>query len=59
VAEGILRFGLLQLFHYPASLGELMVHVILRQALYNGVLGAGCLVGVAVLEAMRERLSWR
>jgi rod shape-determining protein MreD len=59
VAEGTLRFGLLQLFHYPASLGELMVHVILRQALYNGVLGAACLVAVAVLEAMRERLSWR
>ena len=29
VAEGLLRFGLLQLFHYPASLPALLMDVIL------------------------------
>ena len=46
VAEGLLRFGLLQLFHYPARLSELFVHVILPQALYNGFVGAACVVAV-------------
>ncbi len=36
---------LLQLFHYPAPFGELMVHVILPQALYNGFLGAALRAG--------------
>lgn len=59
LAEGLLRFGVLQLFHYPASLGELMVQVVLRQALYNGFLGAACLVAIAGFEVMRARRSWK
>ena len=35
---GVLRFGLLQLFHYPVPFGELLSGVILPQAGYNAVL---------------------
>src|SRR4029077_17407747 len=38
VAEGLVRFGLLKLFQFPAPFGELMVYVVLPQALYNGFL---------------------
>jgi rod shape-determining protein MreD len=53
VAEGLARFFLLQFFHYPAALGQLMVHVVLPQALYNGVVGAACVM----VEAIR-RQGW-
>jgi rod shape-determining protein MreD len=43
VADGVLRFGLLQLFHYPAPLGELLARVIVPQAGYNGVLALAAL----------------
>jgi len=59
VGEGLLRFGLLQLFHYPAGLSALMADVILPQALYNGILGAACLVAVGLAEAARARMTWR
>lgn len=59
LAEGLLRFGLLQLFHYPASLGALLVEVILPQALYNGVLGAACIVAMLGLEAARAHATFR
>jgi cell shape-determining protein MreD len=59
LAEGVLRFGLLQLFHYPASLGTLLVEVILPQALYNGVLGAACVVAMLGLEAARAHATFR
>lgn len=59
VGEGLLRFGLLQLFHYPASLSAVLADVIAPQALYNGVLGAACLVAVGLAEAARARTSWR
>jgi len=55
----LLRFGLLQLFHYPASLGALLVEVILPQALYNGVLGAACIVAMYGLEAARAHATFR
>jgi rod shape-determining protein MreD len=59
IAEGLLRYCLLQLFHFPASFGELLVYVILPQALYNGFLGAGCVLIMAVSLAWRSRLwSW-
>jgi len=58
VAEGVLRFGLLQLFHFPASLGELLVHVILPQALYNGFLGAACVLAVEAAHTLRRRHTW-
>jgi rod shape-determining protein MreD len=59
VAEGLLRFGLLQLFHYPASLPALLADVILPQALYNGVLGAACLVAMTASEAVRAQIELR
>jgi rod shape-determining protein MreD len=40
VLDGLARFALLQLFHYPAPLGELLARVIVPQAGYNGVLAA-------------------
>jgi rod shape-determining protein MreD len=52
VAEGMLRFGLLQLFHYPASLADLLVRVILPVAVLNGVLAA-CALTLPIL-----RLRW-
>lgn len=58
VAEGILRFGLLQLFHFPASFRELLAHVILPQALYNGFLGAACVLAVEAAHTLRRRYTW-
>jgi rod shape-determining protein MreD len=55
VAEGLARYLLLQFFHFPASLGELMAHVILPQALYNGFLGSLCALGMALAAAVRRR----
>ena len=48
VADGALRFALLQLFHYPAPFGELLARVILPQAGYNGLLAALAVVAPAV-----------
>ena len=50
VADGALRFAVLQLFHYPAAFGELLGAVILPQAAYNGVLAAA-VVAVPVFRA--------
>jgi rod shape-determining protein MreD len=58
VAEGVLRFGLLQLFHFPASLGDLLVHVILPQALYNGFVGAACVLAVETAHVISRRHTW-
>ena len=58
IAEGLLRFGLLQLFHYPARLSELFVHVILPQALYNGFVGAACILALEVAQTLRRRPTW-
>ena len=43
VVDGLARFALLQLFHYPAPLGELLTRVIVPQAGYNGILAAAAL----------------
>jgi rod shape-determining protein MreD len=59
VVEGLARWALLQAFHYPAPLHAVLVDVVLPQALYNGVLGAACLVAMTVAEALRPRLNWR
>jgi hypothetical protein len=58
VAEGLVRFGLLQLFHFPASIGDLLVDVILPQALYNGFLGAACVLAVTLAHSLRGRHTW-
>jgi rod shape-determining protein MreD len=58
VAEGFLRFGVLQLFHFPAPLGELLTHVILPQALYNGFAGAACVLAVEAARTLNRRHTW-
>jgi rod shape-determining protein MreD len=55
VVEGLARFCLLQFFHYPVSLGGLMMHVVLPQAVYNGFIGAACVLCVEGLDAARRR----
>jgi rod shape-determining protein MreD len=57
VVEGVGRFLLLQMFHYPAAFGDLMLHVILPQALFNGLVGTLCILAEAGVELMRRR-SW-
>jgi len=57
VAEGLLRFGVLRLFHFPTPFGDVMLQVILPQALENGALGAAALFGLAALDAVRARLE--
>jgi rod shape-determining protein MreD len=53
VAEGVARFGLLQLFRFPAPFGELMAYQVLPQALYNGFLGAAVVFALALVEYFR------
>jgi rod shape-determining protein MreD len=43
VADGLGRFALLQLFHYPAPLGEIFTRVIVPQAGYNGLVAVAAL----------------
>jgi len=57
LVEGVARFGLLQLFHFPASFAELMTYVVLPQAIYNGFLGAALVLALAWAESVRERAS--
>lgn len=58
ISEGLGRFLLLQMFHYPAAFGDLMLHVILPQALYNGLIGTLCILAEASFELVRRR-TWR
>lgn len=53
VAEGLARFAILQMFRFPAPLGELMAYQVLPQALYNGVLGAIVAVALATADYLR------
>jgi rod shape-determining protein MreD len=57
VLEGLARFALLKVFHFPAPFGELMTYVVLPQALYNGFLGAALVLALSWAEATRERIS--
>ncbi|MGH7388468.1 MAG: rod shape-determining protein MreD [Candidatus Rokuibacteriota bacterium] len=54
VLEGLARFALLKVFHFPAAFGELMAYVVLPQALYNGFLGAALVLALAWTEAQRN-----
>lgn len=54
VAEGLGRFFLLQFFHFPVSFPGLMVHVVLPQALYNGFVGAACVLIAEGAEVARR-----
>ena len=53
VAEGLARFGILQVFHFPASLGDVMAYQVLPQALYNGALGAMVAFALALADYLR------
>ena len=55
IGEGVVRYALLQLFHFPAPFGELMLHVVMPQALYNGVIGAVVTLALAWTESLRSR----
>lgn len=57
IAEGVLRFGLLKLFHFEVPFGELMLYVVMPQALYNGFLGAALVLTLAWVETVRRRVS--
>ena len=57
VAEGVLRFGILQLFRFPAPFGELMTFQVLPQALYNGFLGAAVVFVLTVAAYLRPGRS--
>jgi rod shape-determining protein MreD len=57
MAEAVVRFALLQLFRFPAPFGEMMVYVVLPQALYNGFLGAALVFALAWSNVLRERSS--
>lgn len=57
ILEGLARFALLKLFHYPAAFGELMLYVVLPQALYNGFLGSALVLVLAWAEAPQGRAS--
>ncbi|TMQ20858.1 MAG: rod shape-determining protein MreD [Candidatus Rokuibacteriota bacterium] len=57
ITEGLARFALLKLFHFPAPFGELMAYVILPQALYNGFLGAALVLALTWAETTTERVS--
>lgn len=57
LAEGLARFALLQLFRFPAPFTELMMYVVLPQALYNGFLGAALVLSLAWVQSMREGAS--
>ena len=53
LAEGVARYGLLQLFNFPASFSDLMLYVILPQALYNGFVGSAVVLALVWVEARR------
>ena len=57
IVEGLVRFALLKLFHFPVPFGELMTYVVLPQALYNGFLGAALVLFMAWAETLRRRPS--
>jgi rod shape-determining protein MreD len=57
IAEGLARFALLKVFHFPAPFGELMTYVVVPQALYNGFLGAALVLALTWAEASSEHVS--
>ncbi|HYS19017.1 MAG TPA: rod shape-determining protein MreD [Candidatus Binatia bacterium] len=57
IAEGLARFALLQIFRFPAPFGDLMMYVVLPQALCNGFVGAAVVLGLAWAQALRGRFE--
>ena len=56
LAEGVVRFGLLKLFHFPAPFAQVMTYVVLPQALYNGFLAAALVLALSWAETLRDRV---
>ena len=57
IAEGLARFALLQIFRFPAPFGELMMYVVLPQALCNGFIGAAVVLSLAWAQSFRGRFE--
>lgn len=57
LVEGLARFALLKLFHFPVPFGDLMIYVVIPQAVYNGFLGAALVVALAWAETLRRQPS--
>jgi len=57
IAEGLVRFAILQVFRFPAPFGELMAYVILPQALCNGFIGAAVVLSIAWAQSFRGRFE--
>jgi rod shape-determining protein MreD len=57
LTEGLVRFVLLKLFHFPAPFGQLMMYVVFPQALYNGFLAAALVLALSWAESVRGRVS--
>jgi len=57
IAEGLVRFAILQVFRFPAPFGELMAYVILPQALCNGFIGAAVVLSLAWAQSFRGRFE--
>lgn len=53
LVEALVRFLVLQIFQFPAPFGELMLYVVLPQALYNGFLGAAFVLALTWAESVR------
>jgi rod shape-determining protein MreD len=59
LTEGLARYLLLRFFQFPGAFGDLMLYVVLPQALYNGFLGAALVLLLSWTERLRSRSSWR
>jgi hypothetical protein len=57
IAEGLARFALLQIFRFPAPFGELMMYVVLPQALCNGFIGAAVVLTLACAQSLRDHFE--
>jgi len=57
IAEGLARFALLQIFRFPAPFGELMMYVVIPQALFNGFVGAAVVLSLAGVQTLRARFA--
>ena len=57
IAEGLARFALLQIFRFPAPFGELMMYVVLPQALCNGFIGAAFVLTLAWAQTLRDHFE--
>jgi rod shape-determining protein MreD len=57
ILEGLARFALLQIFRFPVPFGELMMYVVLPQALCNGFVGAAVVLALAWAQTVHGRLE--